>query len=198
MHVWRAIQIPRVDGEGVTDLIIADEDAPEVSSRRLVQRSRRLDPGSLSTLPCNRTNLMMTPRTRTARTASTGPKVSRTIAKAARIRQDEHLNGPVIFPAEAERLILSGCGGDDSRELFPEQLPNSDAAFHRDVKKGVAHASIGIAVRRFVVLVFSIRARWIFFAYGNLHKLGVAYHCIVCPRCGQQEVIATKPPTRPT
>ena len=67
---------------------------------------------------------MMTPRTRTARTASTGPKVRRTIAKAARIRQDEHLNGPVTFPTEAERLILSGCGGDDSRELFPEQLPN--------------------------------------------------------------------------
>ena len=47
-----------------------------------------------------------------------------TIAKATKIRQDEHLNVPVILPGKDERLILSDCGDDDSLELLPEQLPN--------------------------------------------------------------------------
>ena len=128
----------------VTDLIITDEVAPGVSTRRVVQSSRRLDPSSSLTLRWNWSNLMMTTRTRPARTASTGPKVRRslwretlrgarvpfltsgeqlgatdesldavtksiaevsaTIAKATKIRRDEHLNGPVILPVEDERL----------------------------------------------------------------------------------------------
>ena len=52
--------------------------------------------------------------------------VNATIAKATKISQDEHLNGPVILPVEDERLILSGvlsaCRKDDSLKLFPEQL----------------------------------------------------------------------------
>ena len=63
----------------VTDLIITDEDAPEVSKRRVVVRSRRLDPSSSLTLRWNRSNLMMATRTRTARTASTGPKGRRSL-----------------------------------------------------------------------------------------------------------------------
>ena len=71
-------------------------------------------------------------------------ELSATIAKATKIRQDEHLCGPVILPVEDERLILSGCGDYDSLELFPGTVakPNSDAALHRDVKRGVAHMSI--------------------------------------------------------
>ena len=51
-------------------------------------------------------------------------ELSATITKATKTRQDEHLNGPVVLPVEDERLILSGCGDDDSLELFPEQLPS--------------------------------------------------------------------------
>ena len=76
-------------------------------------------------------------------------ELNATIAKATKIRQDDHLN--VILPVEDEKLILSGCGDDDSLELFLEQLPSPtfDAASHRDVKRGVAHTLIGIiGVRR--------------------------------------------------
>ena len=51
-------------------------------------------------------------------------ELNATIAKATKIRQDEHLNGPVTLPVEDERLVLSGCGDDDSPESFPEQLPS--------------------------------------------------------------------------
>ena len=51
-------------------------------------------------------------------------EVNVTIAKVTKIRQDEHLDGPVILPVKDERLILSGCGDDDSLDLFLEQLPS--------------------------------------------------------------------------
>ena len=52
-------------------------------------------------------------------------ELNTTIAKATKIRQDEHLNGPVILPVEDERLIPSGSRDDDSLELSLGQLPSS-------------------------------------------------------------------------
>ena len=51
-------------------------------------------------------------------------ELNATIAKATKTMQDKHLNCSVILPVEDERLILSGCGDDDSLELFPEQYPS--------------------------------------------------------------------------
>ena len=50
-------------------------------------------------------------------------ELNATIAKATKIRQDEHLNDPVILPVENERL-----------------MPNIDAASQQNVNRGIAHA----------------------------------------------------------
>ena len=127
---------------------------------------------------------MMTPRTRIARTASTGSKARRslwretrvpfltsgeqlgatdespdavtksidelnaTIAKATKIRQDEHLNGPVILPVKDAHSLRS-WRRRVSRVVL-EQLPSPTSMQLRlgDDKGGVAHASIDIAVQR--------------------------------------------------
>ena len=46
-------------------------------------------------------------------------ELNATIAKATKIRQDKHLNGSLSV--EDEKLILSGCGDDDSLKFFQEQ-----------------------------------------------------------------------------
>ena len=70
--------------------------------------------------------------------------VNATIAKATKIRQDEHLNGPVILPVEDEGLILSGCGDDDSLELFPEQLLDATRTSREELP---ARKDVGVEVR---------------------------------------------------
>ena len=73
-----------------------------------------------------------------------------TVAKATKIRQEEHLNGLVILRVEDERLILSGCGDDDSLELFPEQLPSptSMQLRVRTSREKLPTGQFGVAIQR--------------------------------------------------
>ena len=69
---------------------MTDGDTPEVSTRMIVHSSMRLDPSSSLTLWWNWGTLMMTRRTRAAKTASTGSKARRSFWRETSRARERH------------------------------------------------------------------------------------------------------------